>query len=191
MGSGGPKAPGVSPIQMGGAGSFNSVNTPYQPPSAGPVPNWMEGGKFTARDAIGLALAAIGDNIGPNGGSMLPMMMQHRMSLGNEGEELDRYRKKKEIDLEFAQPDIAPMLRDARTWQQMSKDEQAAMAAIERLRNPPPYFTGGDGQSYQRPDPSSPAAYGLDPNRYEVIPEPTGGPTPQASGNFLPPRRRR
>jgi hypothetical protein len=101
-------------------------------------------------------------------------------------DELAEYEAKQQIEARYRKPDVPPMVRDAEAWQAMTPEQRTALAAVERLRNPPPFFTGEDGQSYQRPDPNGPAVG-------SVVPAPwlQGGATGNPSQPFpvLPPRR--
>lgn len=105
--------------------------------------------------------------------------------------EREDYRWKKQTDQEFAQPDLPPIVRDAHAWAAMTPEERAAYTAYQEVANPI-VQRGADGLPRAFPrGPQLPS--GLDPNEWEIVPDPQqGGPTPQASGNFpgLPPRRR-
>jgi hypothetical protein len=167
-----------SPVQMGGAGSFGGVATPYggQPRRGGLLGTGM-GGEDWMNVLIRAAALSQGDYGGAaQVGSLIGLDKRRAAERDQERED---YRWKKETDLEYSQPDIPPILRDARTWQAMDPDERAAMAAIERLRNPPPYVQGADDQFYQKPDPNA-------PQPGAVVPAPwlQGGAAPGAGGPF-------
>jgi hypothetical protein len=162
---------------------FADFDKPFAPPAA--EPRWLEGGKMTAKDAIALALASIGDSLSPNGGNMFPMLMSQRLNFGNEERELGRYRKKKEIDQEFAQPDLPPIVRDAEAWARMTPEQRQNYTALEDVRNPI-IRQGPDGLPYgQSRIPQLPP--GFDPNEWEVVPDPTGGAPMQGRPPFNQP----
>lgn len=114
-----------------------------------------------------------------------------RRTAADEERKLRMYRSQKEIDQEFAQPDLPPIVRDAHAWAAMTPEEKAAYTAYQDVANPV-IREGKDGLPYAHSrGPQLPS--GLDPNEWEIVPDPQqGGPTPQASGNFpgVPPRRR-
>jgi hypothetical protein len=165
-----------SPTQMGRG--FDSVNQPYQAkPSRGGLLGTGMGGEDWMNVLIRAAALSQGDYGGAaQVGSLIGLDKRRAAERDQERED---YRWKKETDLEYSQPDIPPILRDARTWQAMDPDERAAMAAIERLRNPPPYVQGADDQFYQKPDPNA-------PQPGAVVPAPwlQGGAAPGAGGPF-------
>lgn len=110
-------------------------------------------------------LGVLGDAMqtwGGGHGTYVPAMLDLQQQTAAEKRQLEMYKQKRsddwtdftrQRDYEVAHPlkaDLPPMLRDANTWEAMTPEQRANYAAIERLRNPG-WFTGGDGQSYQRP----------------------------------------
>lgn len=111
MGGGSPRGGGL-PTRTPGYGDQMGGGNWYDPlPKA---PNWMDGGsKFTAKDAIGLALMSLGDSA--NGGNMSQMMLKGRMGAmekAREAQLLAQQREQVYSDLmkQGATPEVARLM---------------------------------------------------------------------------------
>lgn len=169
---------------------------------------WQGGERFGGRDALAGILAVIGDAFAQNGGGegfATPMLMGNRLSAiemakkkAEEQEqqqalmEAARQRGINPADVTLAQGGLGGIIpkqgelperaRMAQWYQNASPQERAAFDQTN------PIITNGYGSAVV---PRNALPGGLDPNRYELIPDDEGGPTQPASGGFRPPRFRR
>lgn len=155
---------------------------------------WNGGDKFSARDGIAAALAAIGDAFAQRGGGqggavdMLTGGRMNAMKLARDAQQrqqerqegLQDYRSKAEIDAEFAPAPKAPaMQQNYEWWKGLPATEQAKFGAYQSIVNPK-WQTGADGVPRQMTGGGLPQ--GFDPNEWEVVDE--GGQTGAPSGDF-------
>ncbi len=173
------------------------------------LPGFLQGGDaFTGRDALSMLLTSISDGLanqqGREGGAT-NNMMQFRLSAiemaKKQAEEQEqqqalmeaaRQRGINPADVTLAQGglggiipkqgDLPERARMAQWYQNASPQERAAFDQTN------PIITNGYGSAVV---PRNALPGGLDPNRYELIPDDEGGPTQPASGGFRPPRFRR
>lgn len=165
------------------------------------LPGFYAGGdKFTGRDAIAGLLAAIGDGLSRNSGgegNAMDNLGYMRLSAIKMAKEQAQQQALMEaaqrrglspddvtlqqggIDMPKA-PDLPERARLAQWYQNASPEERAAYDQTN------PIITNGYGSAVV---PRSSFPSGLDPNRWERLPDDEGGPTPQASGGFLGSRR--
>lgn len=168
---------------------------------------WQGGDKFTGRDGIAGILAVIGDAFAQNGGGAggaTPMLMNGRLSAIEMAKkqaedqlqqqalmEAARQRGINPADVTLAQGGLGGIIpkqgelperaRMAQWYQNASPQERAAFDQTN------PIITNGYGSSVV---PRNALPGGLDPDRYELIPDDEGGPASRAPGGF-PPRFRR
>lgn len=162
------------------------------PAPAKAKPNW-----------VGIIADALAGAMGREG-PYAAMMQRERAAEQEEAQwtrrqqsELGQYEQKKQIDQRYGQADVAPMLRDAQAWQQMTPEQRAAYGEMQKSRqgDPDVTVTLPNGQFYAGPRSGLAQALmggGAPP------PAPTapvgklrplnGGPTPPASGTFRPAR---
>lgn len=173
------------------------------------LPGYYEGGdKFTGQDVVKMLLASVSDaglrNRGHESNAM-GNMNQFRLSAiemakkqAAEQEqqqalmEAARQRGINPADVTLAQGGLGGIIpkqgelperaRMAQWYQNASPQERAAFDQTN------PIITNGYGSAVV---PRNALPGGLDPNRYELIPDDEGGPTQPASGGFRPPRFRR
>lgn len=175
---------------------------------------WVDGGKFTGKDALGILFSSLGDSFAPGRESMTDnAFARHasaRESLAKQQQEMQQRQAvlkamaAKGIDPQVAgifagdpvaarqvllpqqqQPQQPPaFVRNLEAWNQMTPEQQAQVARMQSVLNPQ-FTTGMDGQSYQRP-PASTGNY--DSDEWEDIPEEEarrlGGAGGNASGGF-------
>ena len=168
---------------------------------------WQGGDKFTGRDGIAGILAVIGDAFAQQGGGAggaTPMLMNGRLSAIEMAKkqaaeqaqqqalmEAARQRGINPADVTLAQGGLGGIIpkqgelperaRMAQWYQNASPQERAAFDQTN------PIITNGYGSSVV---PRNALPGGLDPDRYELIPDDEGGPASRAPGGF-PPRFRR
>lgn len=168
---------------------------------------WQGGDKFGARDGIAGILAVIGDALAQQGGghgAAMPMLMGGRLSAIEMAKkhaaeqqqqqalmEAARQRGINPADVTLAQGGLGGIIpkqgelperaRMAQWYQNASPQERAAFDQTN------PIITNGYGSSVV---PRNALPGGLDPDRYELIPDDEGGPASRAPGGF-PPRFRR
>ncbi len=107
--------------------------------------------------------------------------------------DLEDYGRKLEMqnDPRYAKPDVSPMERDAAAWQRMAPDQRAAYGEFKSMGAPDPdvFTTLPNGQFYAGPRSGLASALGggqSAPRPVGKLTPISGGPTPQASGSFLP-----
>ncbi len=173
------------------------------------LPGYLQGGdEYTGRDLVAQILAGISDVADMQGGGQGGMMdgqMQFRLSAIEMAKKQAEEQLQKQALMEAArqrginpadvtlaqgglgsiipkQGDLPERARMAQWYQNASPQERAAFDQTN------PIITNGYGSAVV---PRNALPGGLDPNRYELIPDDEGGPTQPASGGFRPPRFRR
>lgn len=187
-----PSSPDYStPPYVPGQSQFPKEAPPTAPPER---QSWAEGGKATGRDALALALSAVGDTLAQRGGGQawaLPMMVKGRAeSLASQAK-----RQQDRADYIWEQEHKAPTTndteRDYEFWKQHMTPEQFT-AFVQNKADPPQYRQGADGQFYRVspqpgvPAPTTPAPWHTNPEDWQMVPDGPGGGAGNGAGNFRP-----
>lgn len=147
-----------NPLPAPQSGMGGGIATPAQPEEQ----NWLNGGKMTGRDALGLALAGIGDAFGRRGSNNLGTLMgQNAMARQQERAMQQREQMRQQARMEGRQDkqwewDNAPQKPETPTTFQrdyqyimQTQGEEAAAKYMENKINPPVWRQGADGQFYR------------------------------------------
>lgn len=143
--------------------------TPQTPGQAQtPQPKrWMEGGKFTTKDAIGLALGALGDAFGGNNNTAqaIHQAFAQRQQQAAEEQRYQRRRTDENADWQTREqwkrdnpsPTENDTVADYNFWKQTLAPDQFSTWLQNKI-NPPQYRQGPDGQFYriETPAPAAP-----------------------------------
>lgn len=151
---------------------------------------WLDGGKFTAKDAIGLALGAIGDAFSGqnNTANMVNRSFQQQRQL-----KLAQQQRQQEMDdwqhkqmWERANPEPSPILRDVAAYQALSPEQRTAYGELQDLRAGPTTVQLPNGFVYSGPRSGIGAALGGGQPQAESQPTMQNTPAPALGGNGLP-----
>lgn len=150
---------------------------------------WLDGGKFTTRDGIALALGAIGDAF--TGNSNTAQMVggafeqQRRQKLVAQQAALQRQQgwedwvAKKQYEAAHPDPVNNDTAQDYAFWQKHLPPEQFRQYVQNKV-DPPQYRQGPDGQFYRISPTTPPPITAQDWDAGQ----PVGGPSQPAAGNF-------
>lgn len=144
--------PGTAPDRVG-------AFTPAQPQQ--PL-SFLQGGKLTGKDALGLALAGIGDAFGRRGSNNVGMLIGQNMMARQQRDQMAQMEKmrqqqrmegREDKQWEWQNrpvegPDPTTFQRDYQYIMQ-TQGPQAAAKFMENKINPPVWRQGADGQFYR------------------------------------------
>lgn len=175
-----------------GDGWRNTTPTMQQQPAQ--PERWINGGKFTGRDALGLVLGTLGDTFAQQGGGnavVAPMVLQGMLGARNAKRQAEQDAIKRQKDFEdwqrqkqWERDNPAPVNNDTVADYNFIVQQLGPEYGKTYLRNradPPEYRQGSDGQFYRISPTTPPPITEKDWNNGQVI----GGQTGTApSGGF-------